>query len=976
MGDSTWAPLELVPILERQLDADGELASAQEDPSDEPIPAVTYNNGMWTPAAATQVATPTLPAFTATVALAPTSAEDAVSATELSSQTALPSRSSASSRLSSASVSSMSSSLSSTDSASSTSTSSASPSATSVQSEKHSGGGGGFKLVYLAPILVFVGLLLLFSVGGRMWGRIHHASRVEAARRAKFDKRASRQAKKREMQRIKTMWGYDKTPMLPAELPPGEHDLHYKDPNSPTKKSKASGSGLEGADSSFGSDSDGGHGDDEKYPGTFKILSLALLGEGTKPAPPITRGESERKYETELQSNSWLAVKIRRWIGKNETDAVIDDSRYTSGPCRSGTGAGRRLRHALSRDRFRADADGQDVSEKEALHSPATTLSVGSGELKYKAEFATVDLHHSDPSLPTNFLASPTRKFQYSGLSRNGPDVDDPFVEKAETGWRKPLPPQPQESPFRPAVLNFGLRSRSKTYDQVSSYPAAAERDTPVKPTAAYAAIGDEDAGIGSGYLPKAFGLGISGVWRAMTNFGATEGRRNNVEDHEDEESFVARPYRATSELMSESDTPYSVRNQDRYGEAGTPTRGASRHESPYHHQPLARNSTVLNVKTNTNQPWNARQQEASGGAGRKMTAAAWNEALLSSPVNKQQQHQNTFQPLVSSDSPRPPPAVESTKRGVQTNLAPRKSLLLHQAIAANNGVVESTHGASPSFTDYSDLVACYSTPSDAVQSPEVAHSIRAVTPSLHTETSDGGSRAKLQRAKTAKSTEPGANERAVQRSKTATTDSTRGGLSRKGTVHHTAVKKERSTTHVQDDSSEAVAAREVSKGLYPYPLTQPLRLAKQEPARTASPVRSIPIPQRGSSSPVKSHTVWNAPKTSGAGPHLPSSLMIASPEPLLPAHPNQISLGAFHSRDYEGFASLNGTDSEGASPPKRAKAVSNRSVEEDPSAGAAAGMARMAAQKAKNRSTALQTVDQIVSQSYASQLPPQQYRS
>lgn len=870
----------------------------------------------------------------------------------------------------------MSSSLSSTDSASSTSTSSASPSATSVQSEKHSGGGGGFKLVYLAPILVFVGLLLLFSVGGRMWGRIHHASRVEAARRAKFDKRASRQAKKREMQRIKTMWGYDKTPMLPAELPPGEHDLHYKDPNSPTKKSKASGSGLEGADSSFGSDSDGGHGDDEKYPGTFKILSLALLGEGTKPAPPITRGESERKYETELQSNSWLAVKIRRWIGKNETDAVIDDSRYTSGPCRSGTGAGRRLRHALSRDRFRADADGQDVSEKEALHSPATTLSVGSGELKYKAEFATVDLHHSDPSLPTNFLASPTRKFQYSGLSRNGPDVDDPFVEKAETGWRKPLPPQPQESPFRPAVLNFGLRSRSKTYDQVSSYPAAAERDTPVKPTAAYAAIGDEDAGIGSGYLPKAFGLGISGVWRAMTNFGATEGRRNNVEDHEDEESFVARPYRATSELMSESDTPYSVRNQDRYGEAGTPTRGASRHESPYHHQPLARNSTVLNVKTNTNQPWNARQQEASGGAGRKMTAAAWNEALLSSPVNKQQQHQNTFQPLVSSDSPRPPPAVESTKRGVQTNLAPRKSLLLHQAITANNGVVDSTHGASPSFTDYSDLVACYSTPSDAVQSPEVAHSIRAVTPSLHTETSDGGSRAKLQRAKTAKSTEPGANERAVQRSKTATTDSTRGGLSRKGTVHHTAVKRERSTTHVQDDSSEAVAAREVSKGLYPYPLTQPLRLAKQEPARTASPKRSIPIPQRGSSSPVKSHTVWNGPKTSGAGPHLPSSLMIASPEPLLPTHPNQISLGAFHSRDYEGFASLNGTDSEGASPPKRAKAVSNRSIEEDPGAGAAAGMARMAAQKAKNRSTALQTVDQIVSQSYASQLPPQQYRS
>ena len=395
--------------------------------------ATTFNNGMWTPAAAATVQPATPTGFTATVPLAAsTDASDTPDATSAPSPTMLVASSTVLS--STPTPASSSSPLSHTaSSSSSTSSTSTAPLPSASKASSSSGGGGGFKLIYLTPVFVFVGLLLLFSIGGRIWGRIHHASRVEAARRARYDKRVSRQAKKQEMQRIKTMWGYDRTPVLPPELEPGEHDLHYKNPNSASSKL---GSGVDDAESSFGSSSDAGEREDEeKYPGTFKILSLALLGEGSRPQPPETRGEGGRKYEAGVQSNSWFAVKLRRWIGRDEQDESVEQGKYTLGPQRSATS--RRERHALGRDRMRggvvAGEDEEDEKERLTASSPATTLSVGSGELKYKAEFSMVDLN---PSYPANA-------------------EDDPFVSsRAEgvMGMRKPLPPQPKESPFRPAI--------------------------------------------------------------------------------------------------------------------------------------------------------------------------------------------------------------------------------------------------------------------------------------------------------------------------------------------------------------------------------------------------------------------------------------------------------------------------------------------------------------------------------------------
>ncbi|SAM84917.1 uncharacterized protein UBRO_05883 [Ustilago bromivora] len=864
--DPVFPIVDPLIFVERQVEDEEGLAG-----EDEAAPAVTYNNGLWTPPASISIATPTPPGFTATILLAPTSASE-----DLETSKNLPTSSLLSSRPSATLTSQHTSLHYSSSELSSTSSSTSSTSIPSALPKKQ------------------------------------NPEAMEASKRARYDARASRQAKKREMQAIKTMWGYDRTPVLPDELEPGQHDLHYSDPSKP-KRQKGSKLGDKG-DSSFGSDSESGVGsrdkEDERYPGTFKILSLALLGEGSKPEPPQTRGEGGRKYETGVQNNSWFAVKIKRWVGADPQQIqAADEGKYTVAPNKQGS---RRLKHALSRERMRDNTG--DWNEKENCSSPATTLSVGSGEMKYKAEFEAVDL-----DAPT------CTDGRYTSLSRDiaEEDIDDPFLTKQPSlGWRKPLAPQPKESPFRPAILNFGLRSRSKTYDAVSPAP---QDDTPVKASRFYTTSHAQNE-----TLAGFFGLGISGVWKAVTGFTSSQPHQQ-MADEEDEESFVARPCRPYSEVMSENDTPYSTRRQpDDYIESGTPTKAQS----------LNRTGTVLNVKS-TNQPWSTSE--------RKMTTAAFNEALLASPANKQVQH--SFRPLVQQS-----PSPTKQKQAVQS-LAPRKSLLLQQAIAANNGGVGAGNGDSPAFTDYSDLVACYSTPSDAVFSPEtfgvdggeeeVVASIRAL-PQAASEGS-AGARAKLQRAKTAKLQPPqirGAGG-GVQRGKTVSTASSASaepasrlgpGLGGKGTMHHSVLKKQPSARQQPEQMSPPSAA----KNMYPYTSTQPLRLNKSE----------VAIPQRGSSSPTKPRSSFPT------GTVLPSSLRIASPELLTNPYIQHQGFPPFPHPHHPHYGSETS-----ASPPKKTKAVSNRSNGDENKSDMGA---RTVVQKAKNRSTALHTVDHIVSQSYA----------
>lgn len=115
--DPVFPIVDPLIFVERQVEDQEGLAG-----EDEAAPAVTYNNGLWTPPASISIATPTPPGFTATILLAPTSAsEDLETSKNLPTSSLLSSRPSAtltsqhtSSHYSSSELSSTSSSTSST----------------------------------------------------------------------------------------------------------------------------------------------------------------------------------------------------------------------------------------------------------------------------------------------------------------------------------------------------------------------------------------------------------------------------------------------------------------------------------------------------------------------------------------------------------------------------------------------------------------------------------------------------------------------------------------------------------------------------------------------------------------------------------------------------------------------------------------------------------------------------------------------
>ncbi|PWY97711.1 hypothetical protein BCV70DRAFT_47796 [Testicularia cyperi] len=1045
-----------------ELDAGADAESPAEvatDGLDAADAEATFNDGMWTPPASVTAAILT-PSFTATVGMAsltPTPTSEA-SVTE-----------SLSSSVISESVSASSASFSrSSSSAASTSTASK----TANPSDRHAS--SGFKIVYLTPVFIFLGLMLIFTLGGRVWGRVHHASRVEAARRTKREKRLSKEAKKAEMRRIKTMWGYAQTPMLPAEPVDGQdNDIFYTDPNKPPSsrdgRSKLSGNGADG-DSSIGSDSDTEPSVSDKYPGTLKILSLALLGEGSKPEPPVTRQRTGTKYEEVMQSNSWLAVKLRRWIGRDENDGFLSQggAAYTEAPSRGLAQQQRRLRKAMSQNRMRVNASDETLHEDvgwknkaaNGALSPATTLSVGSAELDEKVDFspgyATID------------------------LSRTQQAASDPFYGSHQLGLggyvRKPLPPQPQESPYRPSPqpqFLAGLRSRSKQYENIPAGAAAAEPDTPRKASAS-----------GLNGIPKGFGLGglgITGVWRAVASFGGglTGGRHTALDQddehansHNDEESFLGRPYKPHSDVMSECDTPYE---NTPVRATGSPYRAAS-HVQASPSKGLMRNSTVLQVKSRPGQPWNPTPEPGDRAnletPGRTMTAAKWNEAVLSSPVNRTSQ-QPVFQPFpgmntnttddanIAGASPaqdvsQPRPHISSTGVGVHRTktLASVKSMSRAQMLAAKL--------TSPAFTDYSDLVACYSTPSsqatgDDLFSPEVADARVPYSPSGHARQAESDDeedergnpgirtistlsgartadldkeqvqvgRSKLQRAMTAKFASAGLSTHELQRSKTASTaaSSSDGNkptlLARRPTVHHSKAR----VPELQPGPDAAgsgspqqrIPVEERGRGsLYPYSLTQPLRLTPKAsdspvlPARTSSSPRRPGCQETGLSSESAMSTVTRQPQriqlsnpvrpTEGSegGAGMPSSLMIASPEaPTFQSrHRQQLSYDVSaayvtrnSARGYANFSRLGlssqpaiSTSAASATPPRRANAISPTRAPADSILSPASQLSDSEgivfdgraikqptpAQKAKNRSNALAAVNDIVHRSYA----------
>ena len=241
------------------------IAQAQVLPA---TPAPTYDSGMWTPDPDPALATATpSPIASATATLSsPTSISSASAALSTASDTSASSTDS--------SASSLSSTLSST---------SASASPTSDKSTKpKDDSDSGFKVAYLAPIFVLIGLFLLFSIGGKIWGRTWRARKRDARRR------------ERHAQRLAT----DDADDDDDDFDENEKSLSF---------------------------------DTDAQPTSFHVLMAG------RTAPPVSRTRAG-KYEAKVQSNPWWVVQMRRLVGREESDV----GSYTAPP--GNGGARERLR--------------------------------------------------------------------------------------------------------------------------------------------------------------------------------------------------------------------------------------------------------------------------------------------------------------------------------------------------------------------------------------------------------------------------------------------------------------------------------------------------------------------------------------------------------------------------------------------------------------------------------------------------------
>ncbi|EPQ31349.1 uncharacterized protein PFL1_00684 [Pseudozyma flocculosa PF-1] len=408
-------------------------------PVDDSLPDLPeYDDGQWHADTPSAIATPAAPASIGSASMvrpvAPTSASAAFSAT--------PVPSSASIARSSMSASSSLPSPRSTDT----------PDAQKEQDG--SDDDSGFKVAYLTPVFVLIGVFLICSLGGRLWGKMWHARKREARRRD------------RHAQRLASDLGTESN--HPGSWDGRPLSLHDK----------------ESALDDIGYDSDD---DDEKYPGTFHVLSQRILGDKGRVVPPTTRSRTG-KHEGKVQSNSWLAVQVRRMVSPEGSQLDVD--RYTS--------VHQPLRQAASRDRLRQmRGDLEAAPENGSLlgpdRGPAAERQAGPSMWsklvgRWAAERSSpgdvepikgrgLGLSFNDPGESEKLWGRPALQSSPSSLSR--------FHGQSDGGGGMTMLPQPKFASSdvsfsrHPSTLSANnLRSRSRGY--YKPLPEIVDLPTPV----------------------------------------------------------------------------------------------------------------------------------------------------------------------------------------------------------------------------------------------------------------------------------------------------------------------------------------------------------------------------------------------------------------------------------------------------------------------------------------------------------------
>lgn len=203
------------------------------------------------------------------------------------------------------------------------------PQPTETAASRDDGGERGsttpFKVAYLTPLFVLLGLFFVFSVGGWVWGRAWHSKEREIRRRSKHARRLARDQHKAELQRIQAGW---------AEQGWG----------SPSSR-RTRGPEKDATDSELDSE------DDYEVSGPFSALGRRLMGAGGRSVPPLSRPRAGR-YEAGVQSNSWWRVRLARAFGPKGDEN--NRGAYTAANRPS-------LKHLPSRERLRRARTDTDV---------------------------------------------------------------------------------------------------------------------------------------------------------------------------------------------------------------------------------------------------------------------------------------------------------------------------------------------------------------------------------------------------------------------------------------------------------------------------------------------------------------------------------------------------------------------------------------------------------------------------------------
>ncbi|KAK0565021.1 hypothetical protein OC844_001420 [Tilletia horrida] len=158
-----------------------------------------------------------------------------------------------------------------------------------------------FKIVYLTPLFVLVGLFLIFSIGGKVWGSAWRSKQRELRRRRKHHQNLEKDTEHQALDPDSSADG----PHGRGQLSDDEDDVL---PRSRRLRERRSEQNLV---------------HDNGSTGLLHAFGVRILGTKGQMIPPTTRDRAGNKYSIPVQSNAWWKVHMNRAMSKpnlNEED--------------------------------------------------------------------------------------------------------------------------------------------------------------------------------------------------------------------------------------------------------------------------------------------------------------------------------------------------------------------------------------------------------------------------------------------------------------------------------------------------------------------------------------------------------------------------------------------------------------------------------------------------------------------------------